>query len=145
MALRQKSYTQATLEEAVRQVRNGEISQKKTAKKFRIPMITLLDHVNGRVSGTKPVVRLAMSIEMEKQFSSLLIDVADKGLVCLSSSWCEKLLTFAGLQKSTSPSRRDQLVSGFHGPSPRALSPHPIQGLLQQREGYATGCGCQLF
>ena len=60
-------------------MRNGEISQKKAAKKFGIPVMTLSDHVNGRVSGTKPGVRPVMSVEMERQFSSLLIDVADKG------------------------------------------------------------------
>ncbi|GFS23277.1 hypothetical protein ElyMa_006973000 [Elysia marginata] len=54
-----KTYPTAALEEAVRRIKAGEISQKKAAKEHDILVMTLLDHVNGRVSGTKPGLRAA--------------------------------------------------------------------------------------
>ena len=42
-------------------------------------MTALSDHVHGHVSGTKPGDQPVMSVEMEKKFSSLLINIADKG------------------------------------------------------------------
>lgn len=73
-------YSKEQLEEAVKAVKEGRINQKKAAKLFNIPVMTLSDHVNDRVKeGVKAGGQPVMSTEMEAAFAKKLMDLADLG------------------------------------------------------------------
>ena len=49
-AKKYRSYTEEALAEAVDRIKRKDISQKKAAKQYGIPVMTLSDHVNGKVA-----------------------------------------------------------------------------------------------
>ena len=45
-----KKYTKEDLEKALSLIASGQLSQNQAAKEFQVPVMTLSDHMNGKVS-----------------------------------------------------------------------------------------------
>ncbi|KAK2150003.1 hypothetical protein LSH36_427g02030 [Paralvinella palmiformis] len=74
-----KKYSYEQLQEAVKKVMAGEISQKKASTFYGIPVMTISDHVHGKSKSSKPGPLPVMSPALEVDFSKKLMDLADRG------------------------------------------------------------------
>ena len=74
------TYTREMLEEAVTRVQAGELSQRGAAKQYGIPLMTVSDHVNGKVvPGAKAGAKTVLTSEIERALAEKLVKLADLG------------------------------------------------------------------
>jgi len=75
-----KQWTNESMENAIKDVVNGEMSVLRAAKNRDVPKSTLHDRISGKVShGIKPGLKPLLSAAEESEFANFLIEVSQAG------------------------------------------------------------------